>query len=90
MSAQTAESMPLAGQSYVLTGTLSIMDRTKAKNLLQSLGAKVSGSVSKKTYAVIAGADPGSKLTKAQELGVKVMTEDEFTALLKEDGLSEV
>ena len=90
VSAQTAESMPLAGQTYVLTGTLSIMDRTKAKNLLQSLGAKVSGSVSKKTYAVIAGADPGSKLTKAQELGVKVMTEDEFTALLKEYGLSEV
>ena len=88
-SAQTAQSMPLMGQTYVLTGTLSIMDRNKAKNLLQSLGAKVSGSVSKKTYAVIAGADPGSKLVKAQELGVKVMTEDDFIALLKEHGLSE-
>ena len=88
-SVQTAQSMPLMGQTYVLTGTLSIMDRNKAKNLLQSLGAKVSGSVSKKTYAVIAGADPGSKLVKAQELGVKVMTEDDFIALLKEHGLSE-
>lgn len=69
---------PLAGRTYVLTGTLDSMDRNSAKERLQALGAKVSGSVSKKTYAVICGSDPGSKLTKATELGVRILYEDEF------------
>ena len=58
----------------------------KAK--LLSLGAKVSGSVSKKTFAVVCGSDPGSKLTKATELNVRVIYEEEFLQLLKENGLS--
>ncbi|MGN0903485.1 MAG: NAD-dependent DNA ligase LigA [Succinivibrio sp.] len=74
---------PLAGNTFVITGTLDSMDRTTAKNHLLNLGAKVSGSVSKKTYAVICGADPGSKLTKATELGVRVIYEEEFLELLK-------
>lgn len=76
----------LSGRTYVLTGTLSSMDRNKAKSLLQSLGAKVSSSVSSKTTAVIAGEDPGSKLTKAQELGVEVLDEDAFLALVGQGG----
>lgn len=67
----------------VLTGTLSNMSRGEAKAELQALGAKVSGSVSKKTHYVIAGADPGSKVDKAEKLGVKVLSEDDLTQLLK-------
>ncbi|MGN0916191.1 MAG: NAD-dependent DNA ligase LigA [Succinivibrio sp.] len=74
---------PLAGNTFVITGTLDSMDRTTAKNHLLNLGAKVSGSVSKKTYAVVCGADPGSKLAKATELGVRVIYEEEFLELLK-------
>ncbi len=69
----------LAGQSWVLTGTLSI-PRQEAKALLESLGAKVAGSVSKKTDCVVAGIEAGSKLTKAQTLGVKVIDEAAFLA----------
>lgn len=69
---------PLLGRTYVITGTLSSMDRSTAKNRLTTLGAKVSGSVSKKTYALICGEDPGSKFTKAQELGIQVIYEEEF------------
>ena len=77
---------PLVGQTMVLTGTLS-MPRDRAKALLESLGAKVSGSVSKKTSAVIAGAEAGSKLTKAEALGVPVMDEEGLLALLAEHGV---
>ena len=84
---QQAESTPLAGRTYVITGTLSSMDRSAAKEKLQSLGAKVSGSVSKKTYAVICGEAPGSKFTKAQELGVKIIYEDEFVKALAKFGV---
>ena len=66
------------GKTVVLTGTLMQMGRNEAKALLQQLGAKVSGSVSSKTDFVIAGDAAGSKLTKAQELGVAVLTEEEF------------
>ncbi len=83
-SEQSAESQPLQGLTYVITGTLSSMDRTTAKNRLVALGAKVSGSVSKKTHAVVCGEDPGSKFTKAQELGVQVIYEEEFLKLLAE------
>ena len=66
------------GKTVVLTGTLTQMGRNEAKALLQDMGAKVSGSVSAKTDFVIAGDAAGSKLTKAQELGVTVLTEEEF------------
>jgi DNA ligase (NAD+) len=77
---------PFAGQTIVLTGTLSAMGRDDAKDKLEALGAKVSGSVSKKTSFVVAGAEAGSKLTKANELGVRVLDEDAFLALLREHG----
>jgi DNA ligase (NAD+) len=76
------KNQPLAGQTWVLTGTLEI-PRDEAKAKLESLGAKVSGSVSKKTTYVLAGEDAGSKLTKAEALGVKVLSEADFEDLLK-------
>ncbi|MDF1483172.1 NAD-dependent DNA ligase LigA [Extensimonas sp. H3M7-6] len=81
-SAHTAAVPPLAGKTVVLTGTLPTLSREAAKELLEAAGAKVSGSVSKKTDYVIAGADPGSKLSKAQELGVPVLDEAGLRALL--------
>lgn len=86
-ASDTLGALPLEGRTYVLTGTLSFMDRSLAKEHLVSLGAKVSGSVSKKTYAVIAGEAAGSKLAKANELGVQVLSEDDFLALLQEYGI---
>lgn len=74
----------LAGQTFVLTGELSRFSRKEAGEKLEALGAKVSGSVSKKTSYVIAGEAAGSKLRKAQELGVPVLTEEDFLALLGE------
>lgn len=79
---QSEQSQPLKGQSWVITGTLSSMGRDEAKAKLQALGAKVSGSVSSKTSALLAGEKAGSKLAKAESLGVKVITEDEFLSLL--------
>jgi DNA ligase (NAD+) len=73
---------PLAGQTFVITGTLEIMSREKAKEKLQSLGAKVSGSVSKKTAYVIVGHDPGTKLADAQALNIPVLNEQAFLELL--------
>lgn len=73
---------PLDGQTAVLTGTLTQMNRDEAKARLEALGAKVAGSVSKKTSFVVAGAEAGSKLTKAQELGVPVWDEDQLVAFL--------
>ena len=77
---------PLAGETWVLTGSLS-MPRIRAKNLLESLGAKVSGSVSAKTSTVLAGEAAGSKLTKAEKLGIKVITESEFIDYLGSQGI---
>jgi DNA ligase (NAD+) len=68
----------LTGKTFVLTGTLSRYTREQAGQIIQSLGGKVSGSVSKKTSYVIAGEAAGSKLTKAESLGVPVLTEEEF------------
>jgi DNA ligase (NAD+) len=73
---------PLADTTFVLTGTLSALSREEAAERLRALGAKVSGSVSKKTQYLVTGADPGSKLRKAQELGVKVLEEQELLDLL--------
>lgn len=72
---------PLKDKNVVLTGTLSSLSRDEAKALLQRLGCKVAGSVSSKTDYLIAGEKAGSKLTKAQELGVKVLTEEAFLAM---------
>lgn len=73
---------PLQGQSWVITGTLSSMGRDEAKAKLQALGAKVSGSVSAKTTALLAGEKAGSKLTNAEKYGVKVVTEGAFLTML--------
>jgi len=77
-----AEAAPLDGQTVVLTGTLTGLTRDEAKERLEALGAKVSGSVSKKTSFVVAGEAAGSKLDKAQELGVEVWDEERLLALL--------
>ncbi|MGA0572639.1 NAD-dependent DNA ligase LigA [Variovorax sp. VNK109] len=73
---------PLTGKTIVITGTLPTLGRDEAKDLLEAAGAKVAGSVSKKTDYVVAGAEAGSKLAKAQELGVPVLDEDGMRALL--------
>lgn len=82
IKAPDASEQKLAGQTFVLTGTLSKMSRAEAKEHLQKLGAKVAGSVSAKTSCVVAGEAAGSKLAKAKELGIKVMSEDELMTLL--------
>jgi DNA ligase (NAD+) len=73
----------LEGKTVVLTGTLTSMTRDEATSRLEALGAKVAGSVSKKTNYVVAGSDAGSKLTKARELGVSVVDESGLAALLR-------
>ncbi|RUO60591.1 NAD-dependent DNA ligase LigA [Pseudidiomarina insulisalsae] len=74
----------LAGNTYVLTGTLTTMTRDEAKQALQARGAKVTGSVSAKTTAVVAGDNAGSKLAKAEQLGVPVLSEDDLQELLND------
>ena len=73
---------PLAGKTFVLTGTLPALSREAATDAIESRGGKVTGSVSKKTDYVVAGVDPGSKLVKAQTLGVQILDEAAFRALL--------
>ena len=75
--------LPLAGKTYVLTGTLPTLSRDQAKDLLEAAGAKVAGSVSKKTHGVVAGAEAGSKLEKAVALGIPVLDEAGLLALLQ-------
>lgn len=82
------DDLPLAEKTYVVTGTLESMGRDEAKEKLQQLGAKVAGSVSKKTTCLVAGEKAGSKLTKAQDLGVEVLDEAAFLAFLAEHGVS--
>jgi DNA ligase (NAD+) len=79
-----ADELPFSGQTFVVTGTLESMGRSEAREKLQKLGAKVAGSVSAKTTCVVAGPGAGSKLTKAESLGVKVIDESEFLSLLEQ------
>ena len=72
-----------AGLTFVLTGTLEKYSRDEAQEIIEKLGGKTSGSVSKKTSYVLAGESAGSKLTKAQELGIKIITENEFEEMIK-------
>jgi DNA ligase (NAD+) len=76
-------SAALAGQTFVFTGSLEAFSRDEAERLAAERGAKVSSSVSRKTTAVVAGAQPGSKLDDAKKLGVRVMTEQEFKELMR-------
>ncbi len=85
---KAVEGLPLAGQTWVLTGTLEAMSRDVAKDKLEGLGAKVAGSVSAKTHCVVAGPGAGSKLAKANELGVKVLDEDGLLKLFDEHGVA--
>lgn len=85
---KVAQGLPLAGQTWVLTGSLERMSRDVAKGKLESLGAKVAGSVSAKTHCVVAGPGAGSKLAKATELGLRVLDEDAFVAFLSEQGIA--
>jgi DNA ligase (NAD+) len=83
---ESSAEQPLSGQTWVLTGSLG-MPRARAKSLLESLGARVSGSVSAKTTIVLAGEEAGSKLRKAEKLGVEIIDEEAFLALLTKHGL---
>ena len=80
--APPAQSLPLAGLTFVLTGTLPTMGRDDAKDLIEAAGGKVSGSVSKKTSYVVAGAEAGSKLDKAQALSLPILDEEGLLKLV--------
>jgi DNA ligase (NAD+) len=78
-----ADAAPLAGLTFVLTGTLEFVDREEAEDALRALGAKASGSVSAKTSYLIAGRDAGSKLRKARELGVPILDQAALQRILE-------
>ena len=80
---EIVENANFAGKTFVLTGTLSTLNRKDATELIEKNGGKVAGSVSKKTDYVVAGEEAGSKLTKAKLLGITILSEDEFTQMLK-------
>ena len=79
------EELPFQNKKFVLTGTLPSLTRDAAAEIIRNLGGKVSSSVSRNTDYVLAGSEPGSKLAKAEELGVRVIDENEFLQLVKND-----
>jgi len=82
----STQTLPLTGKTFVLTGTLVSLARDEAKSRLEALGAKVAGSVSKKTDCVVAGAEAGSKLDRARELNVLIWDEQQLLNLLQNGG----
>lgn len=88
LSKQSDKEAPLQGKVFVLTGTLQQMTRTQAEERIRSLGGKVSSSVSKSTYAVIAGSEAGGKLKKAQDLGLSIWNESELLIILDAKSVS--
>ena len=85
--ARSKSNAPLAGLTFVLTGTLSTLSRDAAKAMIEAGGGKAAGSVSKKTDYLVAGADAGSKLDRAIELKVPVLDEDGFRKLIADKGV---
>ena len=83
LAGELADAQPLAGLTFVLTGTLPTLKREEAAALIEQHGGKTAGSVSKKTSIVLAGEDAGSKLTKAQQLGVRIIDEEAFMQMLE-------
>ena len=79
---KSADELPLLGKTYVLTGTFENKSREQVKSELETLGAKVSGSISKKTTALIAGEGGGGKRSKAEKLGIAVLNQAELNALI--------
>jgi DNA ligase (NAD+) len=79
---------PLDGKTFVITGTLDSMSRDDAQAAVERLGGKVAGSVSRKTSYLVVGSDAGSKLDKARELGVAILSDEEFRALIMKSGES--
>ena len=80
---ETNSDFRFEGQVFVLTGALDTFSRKEAESIIEKFGGKTSSSVSKKTSFVLAGEDSGSKLTKANELGIKVISEEEFKEMIK-------
>jgi DNA ligase (NAD+) len=78
---------PLTGQTFVFTGTMASMPRSRAEALVKSLGAEATGSVTRKVTLVVAGADPGSKLQKAEGYGITVLDEEAFLRMMREHGV---
>ena len=83
LNTEDLSSGALSGKTFVLTGTLPTLKRNEAAELIEKAGGKVSSSVSKKTDYLVAGEDAGSKLTKAQSLGINIISQDELLALLQ-------
>ena len=79
---------PFSGKTFVFTGALALFSRKEAQTLVEKLGGRASGSVSKKTDFVVAGEEAGSKLARAQELGVTVLSEVEFQQMVEREGAS--
>lgn len=81
---EAGRDLRFSGLTFVITGTLPGMDRKEAAELIEKLGGKVTGSVSKKTNYLLAGENAGSKLTKAEELGISVISEEELRRMTEE------